>query len=96
MLQHWLYVGGFVKFIDMYYTTSEIHNFSIIPYITVGYWFEISDQFIIDIRLNQTLMAVSFSTAEHTGVGVAPMFSPLKSLTPILPLFVINFGFSLD
>jgi len=87
-----LYAGGFLKFYDLFNSQTSIHYFNIIPYVTVGYLWNSSD-FIFDLRLNQTLYAVTWSTQEHTKAGSGFFFSPFKSWAPVLPNLSFNVAY---
>ena len=84
-----LYVGAFTKFWDFYNIEKDIHFFNIVPYVTVGYLWQIGN-FNLDLRLNQTIAAVSWSTMEHTSTGAEFFFSPMRSFSPVLPYLSFN------
>lgn len=87
-----LYAGAFLKFYDLYNTETSEHYFNIIPYVTIGYWWT-SGNLIFDLRLNQTLYAVTWSTQEHTKAGSGFFLSPMKSWIPVLPNLSFNIAY---
>ena len=86
------YFGGYIKYFDIYNILTEIHFFNIMPYVAIGYVFEIGKIFF-DIRISQTLCSLSWSNLSHTLPGFSHYFSPAPALTPILPGISLIFGY---
>jgi hypothetical protein len=93
-LRKGLYIGAFAKYMDLYNYYTTTHYMSIIPYITLGYWLELGRIFI-DIRVNQTLAALSWSTLNHSQAAFSYFFSPLPSFLLVVPYVSFHIGFSL-
>jgi hypothetical protein len=89
-----LYLGLFARFTDNSQRGPRVHYYSFVPYAVLGYWLPIG-RFFLDLRFEQTFLAVTVSDAPHTGVGVAPLTSPLPGLSPVLPAMVLNLGLAL-
>ena len=89
-----LYVGGFIKFWDYYNKLSEVHFMNIAPYLTAGYLLEFK-RLLMDLRLNQTVAVLSWSTLEHTSPGADWFLSPWPSYLPVIPTFTFTLGFRL-
>jgi len=87
------YTGGFLKYWDYYNTKTKTHFHNIVPYFTIGYMWTMKNNIFMDLRLNQTLYAFSWSSLEHSEGGSEWFLSPMKELTPILPMFSFNVGY---
>lgn len=88
------YTGIFLKHISLNNNMTDISYNSLIPYITLGYRFDIKNYFI-DLRINQTIYAISYSNREDTKTGHGFHFSIWKNVAPVIPYFNISAGFNL-
>lgn len=87
------YAGGFAKYWDYYNTKTKVHFHSIVPYFTIGYMWTKKNNIFLDLRLNQTIYAISWSSLKHSKAGSEFFFSPMKEWTPILPMISFNIGY---
>jgi hypothetical protein len=86
-----LYIGFFVKIMDIYYLKTGIHNFNFVPYFSLGYWFQIG-RLIIDIRINQLFATVSWSSLKFSEPNAEIKGSPFPMISKVLPTISFNAG----
>jgi len=87
-----LYGGVNIRFWDYYNRNTQIHNYSIMPVLSAGYRFNISD-FYLDARVNQMLCVYSWSTLNHSNSAFGWLFSPLPKFVKVLPMVNFDFGY---
>ncbi len=87
-----IYVGGFVKYYHLTNSKTSVSYKSIIPYATFGYRYQ-KNKFFCDIRLNQNIYAVSWSSLNNTSVNNGFLFSIYDDISPVLPYLSINVGY---
>lgn len=87
-----LYLGSFIKFVTLNNNETDINYYNVIPYLTTGYQFDFKNMYF-DIRLNQTIYAISWSNNKYTSVGHGFKFSLWEDISPIIPYFSTNIGY---
>lgn len=87
-----LYLGPQLRLWDLVHVPYGTHDFSLVPAIHLGYRVEVRG-FYVDVRITQTLMAVSWSNRPATSAGVSQMFSVYPAVSPVIPLLGINLGY---
>ena len=88
-----MYTGGFVKYWDYYNTETKVHFHNIVPYFTIGYMWTNKSNIFYDLRLNQTLYAISWSSQEHSEGSSEFFLSPMKEWIPVMPMLSFNIGY---
>lgn len=89
--QGW-YAGAFIKWYFMRNLVLEVNDHSLMPYLAAGYKFNLHPVYI-DLRLNQTVYACSWSNRNQASAKCQPYFSPMKNLSPIVPMLSVNIGY---
>ena len=87
------YVGANLRWWDLYYRTSSLHYFNLMPAVALGHWWDRGPLYF-DLRLNMVFAACSWSTQEHTSGACALGVSPAPDMAPVLPLFSLDVGHS--
>jgi hypothetical protein len=87
-----IYAGAFVKYWDYYNRLTHVHFHHLSPYLTLGYQFN-RNPWMLDLRLNQTVMIHSWSSMENTSSGTSWFFSPWPAFIPVLPTFSLTLGY---
>lgn len=86
------YGGGFLKFWDYYNRHTKIHFYNIAPYLAIGFWKEIKQSVLVDVRLNQTIAVHSWSSLDNSASGTDWFFSPWPKFLAVLPLLTVTVG----
>jgi len=71
-----LFTGINLRLIENYNDLTEEHYFHIAPFVNFGWRWTMKELFYIDTRLNWDFAAISWSTVEHSEVGVGLMIVP--------------------
>ena len=87
------YIGMYLKYWDNYNRLTKIHFYNMSPYLVAGKRWNFQNMFL-DIRINQTLMAISWSSLEHTRAGTSWQLSPWPAFIPIIPTITLSMGFN--
>lgn len=91
-----LYAGIFVKFLDIYNKLTNVHFGHIVPYITIGYQFDVIENVFIDIRAVQSFAIISFSNLDHSNSGTDFFFSHIPEMVDYHPCISIDIGYRFD
>lgn len=86
------HVGADARFWSLLYRTSGEQYASVIPGLTLGWWFDIGRSVFIDLNLEQQLGACSASTLDGTSPACAFYLSPAPAMMPVLPLLSLDVG----
>jgi hypothetical protein len=89
-----IYGGAFAKVWDYHNRLTDIHFFNLSPYVVIGYQHNIH-RWMIDLRMNQTLAIVSWTSLENTKQGASGFFSPWPELIKVLPTVTCTIGYRL-
>ncbi len=89
---HGWFAGVFSKFYLLNNREIKINYNSFIPYLTAGYEFCFRDA-IIQLRVNQTVYAITWSDLENTKVHSDLHFTVYKGISPIIPFINVNVGY---
>ncbi len=87
-----LYLGPQLRLWDLVHVPFGTHDFSFVPAVHLGYRWEVRG-FYVDVRITQTLAALSWSTRPATGVGVSSMLSVYPSFSPVIPMLGLTLGY---
>jgi hypothetical protein len=90
--QKGLYAGASLRYMDIVNLYSGVHNQSLLPLASLGYWLGLG-RFFIDFRVSQMFMVLSWSSMPHTTPALAAAFSPLTAISPVMPLCMISVGY---
>ena len=88
-----LYFGGALRYAGLRYKSADESFHSIFLFANLGYWFETSRGVFFDLRISQVLGALSWSSMEHTAPGFRFFASPVRNISPVLPLFTFTLGY---
>ncbi len=86
-----LYLGADLRFLDKWNTMTGIHYFDLIPSTRMGYLLEVG-RVLIDLRYDQMLGALSWTSKDHTRAALGFFLSPFPEIVPVLPLLSLNLG----
>ncbi|RLD52115.1 MAG: hypothetical protein DRI97_14855 [Bacteroidetes bacterium] len=89
-----IYGGAFAKVWDYHNRLTDIHFYNLSPYAVIGYHCNFNN-WMVDLRMNQTLAIVSWTNLENTKQGASAFFSPWPELIKILPTFTCTIGYRL-
>lgn len=89
------FAGVFSKLYLLNNRKTNTNYNSIIPYITAGYEFHFYSIFI-QLRINQTLYAVTWSDLENTSVHSNPHFTVYNGIAPVIPFVNVNIGYNFN
>ncbi len=86
-----LYVGADARIWDKWNTLTGVHYFDLIPSTRLGYLLEIG-RVIVDLRYDQMLGALSWTSKDHTPAALGFFLSPFPEIAPVLPLASLYVG----
>jgi len=86
-----LYVGGDLRFWDSYNKVTGIHFANLAPSLRLGYWFEIAERVVVDVRINQIFAYYSWTSLQNASPAFKFKLSPIDGI-PILPFASLNLG----
>lgn len=90
-LERGLYIGGFLRLWALSNLLTGVSDFNASLSLAFGWWIDLG-RVSLDLRINQNIGVLSWSTLEHTKPAIALVFSPLPVLSPVLPTLNVNFG----
>jgi len=90
-----LYGAVFAKAWSYRNTATEVRFNHAAPYLAAGY-FKSGKRFSFDLRINQTLAIVSWSSLAHTQPGSALFLSPWPAFLPVIPTVTLSVGVPLS
>lgn len=85
------YAGADLRLWDLIYWTTGYGNWSLLPAVHLGWWFE-RDPWFAKVRVEQVLGACSWSTQPHTSGACDVFLSPAEEMMPVLPLLGVDVG----
>lgn len=87
-----LYLGPQMRLWDLVHVPFGMHDFSLVFALHLGYRVEVHG-FYVDVRITQTLAAVSWSNRPATSASASKMLSVYPSVSPVIPMLGLNLGY---
>ena len=70
---------------------TGVHFANLAPSLRLGYWLEIAERVVVDLRINQVFAYYSWTSVENTKPAFEFDLSPIDGI-PVLPYASLNAG----